>query len=141
MHTVLLIFHVAAGTTGLILGPVAMLARKRRGRHTRAGLAYQVATAVLAVSAVGLAELNPAVWWLGIIGIATWAAALGGWWARRRRFPGWLPVHIQLMCGSYISFVTAFLVVNWWSPVTWIAPTLVGAPLIARAAYRPLNAG
>jgi hypothetical protein len=137
MHTILLIFHVAAGASGLVLGPLAMLAPKRAGRHTRTGLAYQAATAVLAVSAVGLAALDwGRLWWLAAIGIATWAAALGGLYAKRRRFRGWLPVHIQLMCGSYISFVTAFLVVNWWNPATWIAPTLIGTPLITRAAAR-----
>src|SRR5829696_2088685 len=118
MHTVLLIFHVAAGGTGLVLGPLAMRAPKRAGRHTRLGLGYQAATSVLAISAVGLATFDwSRLWWLAAIGIATWAAALGGLYAKRRRFRGWLPVHIQLMCGSYISFVTAFLVVNWWSPV------------------------
>ena len=42
------------------------------------------------------------------------------------------------MCGSYISFVTALLVVNLGlrSPVAWIAPTLVGAPFIARGNAR-----
>jgi len=34
------------------------------------------------------------------------------------------------MCGSYISFVTAFLVVNLGlgSPVAWLASTVVGTP-------------
>ena len=32
--------HIAAGLTGLILGPLAMFVAKRRGFHTRAGEAY-----------------------------------------------------------------------------------------------------
>lgn len=73
-----------------------------------------------------------------MIAAATWAAALGGWWAARRRPPGWVTLHLNLMCGSYISFVTALLVVNlgFGSLIAWIAPTLVGAPLIARANAR-----
>jgi hypothetical protein len=35
-HTAFLAIHVAAGSLGLVLGPAAMLAPKRRGRHTRA---------------------------------------------------------------------------------------------------------
>jgi len=41
------------------------------------------------------------------------------------------------MCGSYVSFVTAFLVVNTAGiPAAWIAPTVIGTPLIALAARR-----
>jgi hypothetical protein len=42
------------------------------------------------------------------------------------------------MCGSYISLLTALLVVNLGlgDPVAWALPTIVGSPLIARAAYR-----
>ena len=35
-----LLAHIALGTAGLILGPVAMAARKVPGLHTRAGEAY-----------------------------------------------------------------------------------------------------
>ena len=99
-------------------------------------------TAALCLSAVGLAALHPAVWWLGVIGVMTMAAAVGGWWVRRRRFDGWVVWHINLMCGSDISFVTAFFVVNLGlgSVVAWAAPTVVGSPLIARAMIRATRA-
>jgi hypothetical protein len=47
------------------------------------------------------------------------------------------------MCGSYISFLTAFLVVNLGlgSPLAWIAPTLIGTPMIAWATVRSLRPG
>ena len=138
MREILLGVHIAAGSVGLVIGPLAMLAPKRAGRHTRLGLAYQAATMVLCLSALGLVAYRPALWWLGVIAAATWAAALGGWWMARRRPRGWVQWHLNLMCSSYISFVTALLVVNLGlgSPVAWIAPTLVGAPLIARANVR-----
>lgn len=138
MHTVLLVIHVAAGSLGLVVGPLAMLAPKRPGRHPRLGQFYVVLTAALCLSAVGLAALDPAVWWLGVIGVLTLAAAAGGWWVRRRRFGGWVVWHINLMCGSYISFVTAFLIVNLGlgSVIAWVTPTVVGSLLIARATIR-----
>ena len=141
MHTVLIVIHIAAGSLGLLVGPAAMLAPKRPGRHPRLGLAYQVLTGTLCLSAFGLVAYRPALWWLGLVGAATWAAATAGWWVRRRRFDGWLTWHIGLMCGSYISFVTAFLVVNLGlgSPLAWIAPTLIGTPLIARTTARTLR--
>ncbi len=40
------------------------------------------------------------------------------------------------MCGSYLSFVTAALVVNWTSPLAWLLPTAVGTPLIIWAVQR-----
>jgi len=40
------------------------------------------------------------------------------------------------MCGSYVSLVTALLVVSWDSPLAWILPTVIGSPLIARARAR-----
>ena len=146
---VVLGLHIAAGSAGLIVGPLAMVARKHRGAHTRLGMTYHALVAVLTCSAIGLVLFAPGrLWPLGLIAIATEAAALAGWLARRRARPGWLPVHISLMCGSYVSFLTAFLVVNWSSPLAWALPTLLGSPLIAltaaragRAVRRPAPAG
>ncbi|SEG89641.1 hypothetical protein SAMN05216223_120151 [Actinacidiphila yanglinensis] len=142
MHAVVLVIHVVAGSLGLLVGPAAMLAPKRAGRHPLLGRSYQVLTGALCLSAFGLVAYRPSLWWLGVIGALTWAAALAGWWVRRAAFRGWVVWHINLMCSSYISFVTAFLVVNLGlgSPVAWILPTAVGTPLIARATVRALRA-
>ena len=137
IHAALLGVHIAAGGIGLALGPLAMTAPKRPGRHPRTGVVYQAVLATLTISAVALAASAPArLWGLGVIAVATEAAALGGWWVARRRFDGWLGWHVGLMCGSYVSLVTALLVVNWDSPLAWIVPTVVGTPLIAVTAAR-----
>jgi hypothetical protein len=146
MWVLLLTVHISAGSLALLVGPLAMLAPKRPGRHPRLGRLYQLLIALLCLSALGLAVMAPRLWWLGLIAAATWAAALGGWWMRRRQPRGWLQWHVSLMCGSYISLVTALLIVNigLGSPVGWLAPTLVGTPLIAwtniRLALRPPSA-
>jgi hypothetical protein len=141
MHAVVLVIHVVAGGLGLAVGPAAMLAPKRPGRHPLFGRAYQALTGALCLSAFGLVAYRPSLWWLGVIGAVTWAAALAGWWVRRAAFRGWVTWHINLMCSSYLSFVTAFLVVNLGltSPVAWILPSAVGSPLIARATIRSLR--
>lgn len=137
LHTVVLAVHIAAGTSGLLIGPLAMVALKRRGWHTRLGWGYQVAVAVMTTSALGLVAMAPArLWGLAPVAIATEVAALLGWAVRRRHAPGWLPMHIRLMCGSYVSFLTAALVVNWSSPLAWVLPTVVGSPLIAMTVSR-----
>jgi hypothetical protein len=137
LHHLLLSVHVGAGTAGLVLGPLAMAARNRWGRHTRLGLAYQAAVALMTSTALALVALAPArLWWLAPVALATEAAAVAGWMVRRRHAAGWLPRHVRLMAGSYVSFVTAALVVNWSSPLAWILPTLIGTPLIEVAAKR-----
>jgi uncharacterized membrane protein len=56
--------HVTARIAGLMIGPVAMVARKRRGVHTRAGEAYHWVFLAVAVSAIVLAALDwSRLWW------------------------------------------------------------------------------
>jgi hypothetical protein len=138
MRTYLLTVHISSGTLGLLAGPFAMLAPKRPGWHPRIGRIYQLCVALICATAIGLAVMQPALWWLGVIAAVTWVAALAGWLVRRGRRPGWLPWHISLMCGSYISLVTALFVVNLGvhAVIAWVVPTVVGSPLIAMAAYR-----
>ncbi|HWG98469.1 MAG TPA: hypothetical protein VNV66_03900, partial [Pilimelia sp.] len=60
----------------------------------------------------------------------------GVWLARRRpRLGGpgqWRVWHLNAMGSSVIAFVTAFVVqLADGHPVAWVAPTLLGAPLIS----------
>jgi hypothetical protein len=139
LHTVLLVAHVAAGTTGLLVAPVALGVRKRRGKHTVLGRIYAAATVVLCASALALFAYDPARLWIFVI-IATMTAAtvaLAIWFARHRP-RGWYIWHLNLMSSSVISFVTAFLLqVTHFALWAAIVPTLVGSPLIA---YRTLVA-
>jgi hypothetical protein len=131
-----LVLHVAGGSAGLALGLVALALPKRPAGHPRVGAAYQAAVAVTCTTAVALAVVNPSVWWLGLVALATWAAALRGWAVRRSARPGWVSRHLRLMGTSYIALATAFLVVNssgWWA---WVLPTAVGSPLLHLAARR-----
>jgi uncharacterized membrane protein len=127
--------HVAAGTTGLILGPVAMTARKRRGRHTRVGEVYHWVMLAVCLSATAMAIADwERIWWFLPIAVFSYANALLGYLAAKIRWRGWLAAHIGGMCGSYIALVTALLVVNSRpAPIwVWFLPTIVGTPLIRR---------
>jgi uncharacterized membrane protein len=131
--------HIAAGTTGLILGPLAMRAPKRRGPHTRLGETYHWVMLAVCVSALGLTVVAwPRLWWfLPIIGFS-YANALVGYVAVKRRRPGWIRAHIGGMGGSYIALVTALLVVNVGQqlPVVWFLPTIIGTPIILMVTNR-----
>jgi uncharacterized membrane protein len=133
--SLVLIIHVAAGTTGLILGPIAMIARKRRGRHTRVGEVYHWVMLAVCLSAAAMALADwSRIWWFLPIATFSYANALLGYLAAKIRWRGWLAAHIGGMCGSYIALVTALLIVN-FRPVPlwlWFLPSIVGTPLIMR---------
>ena len=134
MRDPLLALHIAAGATGLLLGPLAMRATKRRGPHTRLGEAYHWIMLATCASATALAVLAwPRIWWFLPIALFSYANAFVGYAAAKWRRPGWIRFHIGGMGGSYIALVTALLVVNLGHalPVVWFVPTIVGSPILA----------
>ncbi len=140
--SLVLIIHIAAGVSGLVLGPVAMGARKRRGGHTRVGEAYHWVMLTVCLSALALAiEHWERLWWFVPIAVFSYANALVGYLAAKIRWRRWLIAHIGGMCGSYIALVTALLVVNAQPAPLWLwfLPTIVGVPLINRTIERRLG--
>jgi len=143
---VVLALHIAAGAAGLILGPIAMRARKEPGLHTRAGEAYHWVMLAVCLTASLLAVLDwKRLWWFLPIAAGSYAFALLGYAAAKRRWHGWLKAHIAGQGGSYIAMTTALLVVNWEtltgargisSPLAWALPTVVGSPIIAWVTYQ-----
>ena len=138
--------HVLAGLTCVLTGALAATARKRPGRHPRAGRTYLCGLAVVFVTATALAAMRWRQDW-HLFAIAAIAAGLGwsGWRARVHRRPGWPARHAAGLGGSYIALLTGFYVDNgpnlvlWrvlphWS--YWAIPTAVGAPLIWLALRR-----
>jgi hypothetical protein len=130
----------------LVLGPIAMGARKRPGVHTRAGEVYHWVILAVCLSAALRAALDwGRLWWFVPIAAGSYALALTGYLAAKRRWRGWLPAHVTGQGGSYIAMTTAVLVVNWEtltgtrgisSPWAWALPTVVGSPIIAWVRYQ-----
>jgi uncharacterized membrane protein len=146
MRTVLIVVHVAAGTTGLLLAWPVLFAPKRRGLHTVLGRVYAVATLALCVSAFALFAYDPArLVGLAVLGVFTLACAAGGVWLARTkpRLRGprtWRIWHLNLMGSSVIAFVTAFAVqMTQGHLLAWILPTLIGSPLIARRTAQEIS--
>lgn len=134
MRETLLAIHIAAGSAGLILGPIAMFAAKRRGRHTRTGEIYFWVYVVLVLSAFALAATNwDEAWFLVPIGAFSFSFALLGYLMAKRRPHRWLELHVSGQGGSYIAMTTALLVVNVGGDllIVWFIPTILGSPLIA----------
>jgi hypothetical protein len=138
--------HVLAGGTAVICGATAALARKRPGRHPRAGRIYLSALGVVFATAAAMTVLRwPHNLHLLAIGTVAFIAGLAGWRARRRRRPGWARRHLLGMGASYVTLLTGFYVDNgpqlpvWrllpdWS--FWFLPTAVATPIVARALLR-----
>ena len=140
-HQALLATHVAAGTLGLLLGPVVMYRQSRRlgpGRSPadRLWQSYVLLVVLVAGTAVVLVVTNrPELWWLVPVSFLTAALVVLAGESMRRRYAGWLHGYAHGIGGSYISLVTAFIVVALTvdGPVTgtaslvpWLAPTVVG---------------
>lgn len=141
-----LLVHVASGLTAVIAGALAATAKKRAGRHPRAGAIYLIALAGVFTTASIMATIR----WhedahLFAIAVVAFGLGLYGYRARRRRRPGWPLHHAIGMGGSYIALLTGFYVDNGpflplWNRLPhiafWLLPTLVGAPLIWLALHR-----
>jgi len=135
--------HVVAGLTAVIAGAIAMLSKKRLGRHPRAGTVYYWALAVVFVTMSALAFPRwSADYHLFILGFTSFLAATIGRTARRKLWPSWPRTHMTGMAASYILMTTAFFVDNgpnlplWRElplPAFWILPTLIGGPILINA--------
>jgi hypothetical protein len=130
MRTILLVSHVSAGVVGLLTGPAAMAASLRGDRKTASAKAYRMAVIVLTATAAGLVAVKPALWPFLLLAAGTAAAVL----VARSAQP--LDRHVRLVCGSYVSLVTALLVVSWGSILAWVLPTVIGTALVERASRR-----
>jgi uncharacterized membrane protein len=143
VDTLLVFVHVPAGVIAVIVGAGAMVAPKGGSAHRWCGRVYLRSLIVVTVTGLGLVAVRGAHFaHLAALGLA--AASLGaiGYSARRRPSPS---VHIACMGASYIVMLTAFYVDNGpklpgWRELPaisfWFLPTLVGAPIIARAIRR-----
>jgi hypothetical protein len=142
----LLVPHVLAGITCVASGAVAMLSKKRRGRHPRFGDIYYWGLLVMFATATGMSLLR---WsedaYLFVLGALSFGSASVGFAARKLHWRGWTTFHVVGMSVSYVVLLTAFYVDN--GPrlpvydrlpviVFWTVPSLVGLPLVARALAR-----
>lgn len=138
--------HVLLGLACVLTGAIAMLSPKRQGRHPRFGAIYFWCLSGVVALAIGFSVVR----WtrdypLFVLGVLSFAAALIGRTARRRRWPGWVRWHITGMSMSYVLMLTAFYVDNGkslplWRDLPqisyWLLPIATGGPLIGRALLR-----
>src|SRR5688572_25764445 len=101
--------HVFLGLVCVVAGAVAMLSPKRSGRHPTFGTIYYWNLVAVFITATGLSVVRWAEdYHLFILGVLALAAATLGRTARRRRWSGWVRLHVTGMGMSYILLLTAF---------------------------------
>lgn len=101
--------HVLAGAAGLLIGPLAMWAPKRRGTHTALGTLYFAVLTLVCASAAVLAVLHwHTRWWFLPIALGTFACGAAAYWAARRRPDRWLLIHVVGQLSSYTGMAAAF---------------------------------
>ena len=136
--------HIVAGLVSVAAGIVAMLSRKGGRVHVAFGRIYVGGITALFLTMVLLAAIRwPHDNHLAILGLIAFVATVVGFVNRRRH--GADRWHILAMGVSYVVMLTAFYVDNGpflplWSLLPpwmlWVIPSVVGAPLIARAMIR-----
>ena len=132
--------HVLTALVCVIAGAVAMLSKKERGRHSKAGTVYYwslwvVFATVTVISAIRLKQ----DYHLFLLGSLSLASAILGRTALRKRWARWPIYHVTGMGFSYIVLITAFYVDNGkflpvWKDlppiVYWTLPAIIGIPII-----------
>jgi hypothetical protein len=135
----LIAIHVFAGLTCVISGVFAMLSKKQRGVHTKAGKIYFGFLWVVFVTATIVAMVR----WehdyhLFLLGVGSFAAAFIGRKAAIKKWRKWSIIHVVGMASSYILLIIAFYVDNGrflplWKDIHpafyWILPVVIGIPL------------
>lgn len=86
IETLLVVTHVSAGFTALVVAPVAMLTRKGGAAHRRWGRVYFWAMAVVFVTALALLAFRPNVF-LFFISVLSFYGAFSGVRSLRRKNP------------------------------------------------------
>jgi hypothetical protein len=146
LFTLALAVHVVCGLTAVIAGALAATAKKRAGRHPRAGRIYLWGLGGIFTTATIMAVIR----WredahLFAIAVVAFSLGLYGYQTRRRHRPGWPRHHATGMGGSYIALLTGFYVDNGpflplWNSLPhityWLLPSMIGIPLIWHALRR-----
>ena len=132
--------HVLLGIACTVIGIVAMLSVKRRGRHSNFGTAYYWCLSGVFVTAIALSVVRwTEDYHLFILATLSFGAAYFGRTALRHRWRNWPSLHVTGMGASYILLLTAFYVDNGknlplWRELPqiafWLLPSAMGAPIV-----------
>jgi uncharacterized membrane protein len=138
--------HILLGIACVIVGALAILSKKRQGRHSSFGKVYFWSLLALFASVTFLSVMRWAEdYHLFVLGALSFASAWLGRTSVRRSWPARFRVHLTGMGFSYILLLVAFYVDNgkqlpMWKDLPaftyWLLPFAVGTPIIMWALFR-----
>jgi len=138
----ILAIHVLAGLTCVVAGIIAMLSKKQRGQHSKAGSVYYWAMWIVFITATLIAIARwEQDYHLFILGAISFLSAVMGRRALRKNWKRWSIYHISGMGISYIFLLIAFYVDNGrflpvWKDLNpiiyWLLPPIIGLPILIR---------
>jgi hypothetical protein len=145
-----IVIHIFLGLTCVISGVVAMLSKKAKGPHSKAGQIYYWAMTALFVTVIITSVMRwPHNIHLLIVGSFAYFLTYYGQWLTRTRKPNWTRLHTICMGSSYVLLITGFYVDNgknlpFWNQFPllffWLFPSVIGIPIIIYTFIRhPLN--
>jgi hypothetical protein len=138
----ILAVHILAGLICVIAGLIAILSKKQKGRHSKAGSVYYWVLWIVFITATAVAIMRwKEDYHLFLLGLVSFCSAFFGRQALRKKWNKWSITHTVLMGISYIFLLIAFYVDNGrflpvWKDLNpvyyWLLPVMIGAPLIVR---------
>ncbi len=78
LFQITLLAHIAAGSTALFTGLIALLSKKKKGRHTKTGFIFHIAMLAVVVSAIIMAILHHN-YFLFVIGVFSFYLTYNGY--------------------------------------------------------------
>lgn len=131
--------HIVVALLCLISGVLAMFTNKTNKRHPVYGTFYFWSLSVVFLTSICLSVLRwPLDNHLLVLGTLSFALALGGRLAQRKKWKNHMRWHLAGMSGSFIILLTAFYVDNGknlplWKLLPeiayWVLPALIGIPI------------
>lgn len=99
--------HLVTALLAIVIGAIVILTKKGTRRHKWIGRCYVGMMLAVNLTAFLIYELFGGFGlfhWMALISLLT---VLIGYWASRRRLPGWKVWHAYFMSGSYVGLVAA----------------------------------
>ena len=128
LNLILLVIHIAAGSTALLAAPVALVTSKGGANHVKVGRVYALAMTVVFITSVPLALLGASIF-LFFIAFFSFYMVFAGWrFARNRRGRpqpvDWAAVAIMGLTGLAMWIYAALLARD--GDAQWVTLTLFG---------------
>ena len=132
----LLVSHVIAALSALLIAPINMVRRRRDRTHRMLGRAWVASMYYVCLSSFGIVSDGHYSWLHGLSALTLVTVTLGVLAARQRN----IPAHIGNMAGSYLGLLIAFFFAA-LVPTRHIPRLLVSDPTTAIAAALLVAAG